>query len=163
MSVMEYEIHKSTRHCAVTGRELSPGETFYSVLKREGSGVVREDYAREAWQGPPAAAIGWWKSRVPTTDARKMQWAPNEVMLDLFEGFADQPAQADLHYVLALLLVRRRVMRWEDTEQDEGRETMVLYCPRRDTEYRVLAEPPAESRVAEIQQELARLLFADAT
>jgi hypothetical protein len=39
---------------------------------------------------------------------------------------------------------------------------MVLYCPRREAEYRVPATPPSDERVAEIQQELARLLFADA-
>ena len=92
----------------------------------------------------------------------KMYWAPNDVMLDLFDEFADEPAQADLRYVLALLLLRRRVMRLEDTETGETGETMVLYCPRRETEYRVSAAPPGPDRVSEIQQELARLLFANA-
>jgi hypothetical protein len=163
MSVMEYEIHKSTRHCAITGRELQPGEVFYSVLRPAGDDIVREDYSTESWQGPPESIIGWWKSRLPTVEARKVHWAPNDVMLDLFEGFADDPAQADLRYVLALLLIRRRVMRLEDTETGPQGETMVLFCPRRDEEYRVVAAPPDEARVAVIQQELAQLLFANAT
>jgi hypothetical protein len=171
---MDYEIHRSTRHCAKTGRELVPGEEFYSVLTEAGSALLREDFSAEAWEGPPAAAIGWWKSHVPSPDARKLHWAPNDVMLDLFEQLADDSGQADLRYVLALLLIRRRVMRLEDTERDEaadestrkeGRshETMVLYCPRRESEYRIAAMPPTAERASEIQRELARLLFADAT
>ncbi len=163
MSVMDYEIHKSTRHCAATGRELKPGEAFYSVLKRSGAELVREDFSAEVWDAAPADALAWWKSHVPSPDAKRIHWAPNDVMLHLFDQLADQPDQADLRYVLALLLIRRRVMRLEDTEKGEGAEEMVLYCPRREAEYRVTTAPPSELRIAEIQQELARLLFANAT
>lgn len=175
---MDYEIHRSTRHCAKSGRELVPGETFYSVLTATGSQLEREDFANESWEGPPEGALGWWKSHVPSPDARKLHWAPNDVMLDLFEQLADDTGQADLRYVLALLLIRRRVIRLEDTERSEttagpagatpdekidAGETMVLYCPRRESEYRIAAVSPTAERVIEIQQELARLLFAHAT
>jgi hypothetical protein len=50
-------------------------------------------------------------------------------------------------------------MRLEESESDEqGREIMVLYCPRREATYKVPAVAPEESRVQEIQGELARLL-----
>ena len=66
-----------------------------------------------------------------------------------------------MRYVLALLLIRRRVVRLEETERDEqGREVSVLYCPRRETTYRVVVELPTDERTDEIQEELARLLFA---
>jgi hypothetical protein len=133
------------------------------VLTTSGTQVVREDFAAEAWSGPPDHALGWWKSHVPSTEARKMHWAPNDVMLDLFEGFAADLEQADMRFVLALLLIRRRVLRLEETEYGEPGETMVLYCPRRDAEYRVTAASPSAERVNQIQQELARLLFAEAT
>ncbi len=160
MSVMEYEIKRSTRHCAKTGRELTPGDAFYSVLRAAGSEVVREDYSAEAWDGPPEAAIGWWKARVPQPDAKRVQWAPNEVMLQLFEDLEGQGEHADLRYVLTLLLIRRRVMRLEETEQTEQGEVMVLYCPRREAEYRASIVMPTEERVREIQEQLAGLLFA---
>src|SRR6185312_16255453 len=95
--------------------------------------------------------------------ARKMHWAPHDVMLELFEELAEQPDKQDLRYVLALLLVRRRVCRLEETQRDEtGHEIMILHCPRRETDYQVVVESPNETRTAEIQQELAKLLFADA-
>jgi hypothetical protein len=61
------------------------------------------------------------------------------------------------------LLVRRRVMRLEEEEHDDqGREVLVLYCPRRETTYRVPVVAPDESRINQIQDELARLLFSHA-
>ena len=160
----EYEIQRFSRHCTTTGRELTPGEEFYSVLNEEGSELVRKDYSAAAWQGPPEQALGWWKSQVPNPNAKKVHWAPNEVMLHFFEELGDDPGRADIRYVLALLLLRRRVFRMEQEERDaDGREVLGVYCPRRERSYQVPAAVPDESRVQEIQDELARLLFAHAT
>jgi hypothetical protein len=82
-------------------------------------------------------------------------------MLHLFDELEHQPARQDMRYVLALLLVRRRVMRLEEeVKEPDGREALVLYCPRREATYRVPAVMPDEPRTNEIQQELANLLFA---
>jgi hypothetical protein len=158
---MDYEIQRCTRRCAATDRELQPGEEFYSVLVADGAKLVRHDFSVEAWQGPPEGAVGWWKSQVPRPDAKRVHWAPNDVMLHLFDELEQQPARQDMRYVLALLLVRRRVMRLEEeVKEPDGRETLVLYCPRREATYRVPAVMPDEPRTNEIQQELASLLFA---
>jgi len=160
---MDYEIQRSTRHCAATGRELAPGEEFYSVLVAEGAEWKRLDYCLEAWSAAPSGAIACWKSQVPHPNARRMHWAPNDVMVQFFEELEAQPDRQDMRYVLALLLVRRRVMRIEETERDpQGGEVLVLYCPRKEATYRVRVAAPEESRVGQIQEELARLLFARA-
>jgi len=160
---MDYDIQRFTRHCAATGRELPPGEPFYSVLVVEGSETKRYDYSAEAWKGPPEGALGWWKSQVPDRNTGRIGWAPNDVMLEFFEELAGQPERQEMCYLLGLLLVRRRVMRHEETETDaQGREILVLYCPRRETTYKVAAATPDPSRIEAIQEELARLLFAGA-
>ncbi len=162
--LMDYEVQRCTRQCVVSGRELKPGETFYSVLKSEGANVVRQDYAEEAWTGPPDNVIGWWKSQVPTGDPRKLHWAPNDVMLELFEQLADQPERFDFRYVLSLLLIRRKLLRLEESERDAaGNEIVLLSCPTRETEYRVEVVLPDAPRAQEIQEELQRLLFAKGT
>jgi len=156
---MEYEVQRCTRHCAASGRELIPGEEFYSVLAAEGSELNRHDYSAEAWQGPPEQAVGWWKSQIPDRAGRRKHWAPNDVMLQFFDELAEQGDKRDMRYVLALLLVRRRVMRLEDNEtDDQGHDVMVLHCPRRDATYKIPAVVPNRRRIEEIQEELARLL-----
>ena len=162
--MMDYELPRSSRHCATTGRELAPGEEFYSALFAAGAELERRDYSREAWQGPPENCVGWWKSQIPTPEAKRLHWAPNDVMLQFFEELEQKPERQDMRYVLGLLLVRRRVMRLEETEHEAGQgEVLVLYCPRRDTTYRVPVVTPSESRVDAIQEELATMLFANAS
>ena len=156
---MDYEIQHTARRCATTGREFAPGETYYSVLLAEGAEVNRYDYAADAWQGPPEEAIGWWKSQIPNRNEAKKHWAPNDVMLQFWDELADQPNKQDMRYVLTLLLIRRRVFRLEEEKSDDqGREVLVVYCPRRETTYEILAVMPEPQRVDEIQEELAALL-----
>jgi hypothetical protein len=160
--MFDFEIQRCSRRCAQTQREFQPGDVYYSVLVPRGSQVVRLDYSEPAWEGPPDDAIGFWRARVPAPDSQRAQWAPNDVMLDYFERLAADPARSDVRFVLALLLLRRRILRLETTEQCEGQEVLVLHCPRKDSEYKVLQLEPEPQRVREIQEELARLLFDDA-
>lgn len=157
--LMDFEVQRITRHCAKTGRELKPGEVVYSMLVSEGSQVVRRDFAADSWEGPAEGSLGWWKSHVPKSDAKKMQWAPNDVMLELLEQLEAVPEKHDMRYVLALLLIRRRVVRLEETEQDAAGEVSVLYCPKREATYRVSTVMPDDQRTVEIQAELSKLLF----
>ncbi len=155
---MDFEVQRCTRRCAVTQREFAPEETFYSVLVGDGADVKRIDYSFEAWTGPPEDSLGWWKSRMPGANKKK-NWAPNDVILDFFDRLESQPQRSDMRYVLALLLVRRRVFREEGEEADEqGRPTLTVYCPRRDATYSLPVVTPEESRIEAIQDELAHLL-----
>lgn len=163
-SMLDYEIHRCSRKCASTGRQFEPGEEFYSVLEAQGSEVVRLDYSTDAWEGPPEKSIGWWKSHMPEANANRTQWAPNDVMLDLFERWEGDPTQADIRYILALLLIRRRVLKEETEEKLEGQGNMlIVYCPKKDQTYQVPMITPKATRVQEIQEELANLLFANAS
>jgi hypothetical protein len=159
----EFEVQRCSRHCAASERLLEPGEEFFSMLVEEGEEMVRQDFSREAWQGPPEESIGWWKATMPMPDAHKVHWAPNDVLLDYFERLEDDEAQRDMRYIMALLLVRRRVARHEETQSEGGQETMTIYCPRREKSYPVLVIDPTQQRAEEIQNELTQLLFADAT
>ena len=158
---MDFDVQKPTRTCAATGAEIAAGRTFYSALVREGAEVRRLDYTAEAWTGPPADAVGWWKSVMPERDgAAKRKLAPSEVLLELFRELIDAPDRHDLRYVLTLLLIRRRLLRLEDTTTDDaGKETMVLYCGRDEQTYRVPTTKPDEARAEEIQQYLSQLLY----
>lgn len=156
---MEYETLHFSRQCAETGRSLEPGETYYTVLLQEGAELVRIDYARESWPGPPELAVAWWKSKIPDAKSAKKHWAPNDVMLDVFDRLGEESERADERYILALLLVRRRVMRIEQFETDEeGRDVLALFCPRRDETHQIAVIEPTPERTEEIQDRLAELL-----
>ena len=162
-NAVDFQIQRCSRRCFVTDEEFRPGEVFYSVLIAEGAEIIRRDFCKSSWGGPPADSVGWWQSCMPTATSKKIGWAPNDVMLEFFQELADKPEKKDLRYVLTLLLIRRRVMRLEETDQEqEGREQLVVYCSRQEEIYRVPVVQPNPTRTQEIQDELANLLLANA-
>ena len=46
----EWPIKHRSESCNVTQRPFAPGESFYTLLHREGDGFRREDLSEEAWQ-----------------------------------------------------------------------------------------------------------------
>lgn len=163
MQAMDYDLQKTARICTATGREIAAGEPFYTALMREGTELRRLDYAAEAWSGPPENAIGWWKSTMGDREAKKPKLAPSEVLLELFRELGESSDRSDLRYVLTLLLIRRRLLRLEETVQEpDGSETSVLFCPRDEQTYRVTTVVPNEARRREIQEYLSQLLYAPA-
>ncbi len=160
--MLDFDVQRFTRHCCQTDRQFEPRDVVFSALVAVGGDVIRKDFSEQAWTGPPEGTIGWWKSQVPDAAATKMHWAPNDVILHYFEQLEGDTEKADMRYVLALLMIRRRIVRLEETEADgQDGDTLVLYCPRNEREYRVPTATPSESRVDEIQNELAELLFAN--
>jgi hypothetical protein len=147
--MLDFIVQRCTRRCHASQRELKPGETFYSVLMADGAEVTRRDYAPECWEGPPADSLGWWKSQMPSPESNKLHWAPHEVMLHYFQQLGE--------------MIRRRILRLERSEIDpQGQEWLTLYCPRSENEYRIPVTTPDADRVQAIQDDLARLLYADA-
>jgi hypothetical protein len=171
--LLDFEVQRCTRRCAVTDRALEPGELSYSVLEVHGADVVRKDFCSEVWTGAPESALGWWKTRIPEPAAKKVKLAPNDVLLELFDELADRPEQSDVRYVLTLLLIRRRVLRLDAPTEPIGAalppakhccspEMMFVYCTKRDATYSVPAVMPDPARIDEIQQQLSELLIAGA-
>lgn len=111
----EYKVSRCSRRCHVEDRPLQEGEAYVSVLIDGADAYERRDYSAAAWSGPPDDTIGWWRSRMPTAGERKSERksvpAPKAVLIDLLTQMSESPEQGKIGYLLALLLLRRRVMR----------------------------------------------------
>ncbi|MDR2762900.1 MAG: hypothetical protein LBB88_09885 [Planctomycetaceae bacterium] len=154
------EVPKASRNCFVSGRELLSGESFFSILVEENDAYVRKDYAIENWSSPPEKFIAWWKSVVQNSNDKKLKLAPNDVLLDLFNQINTNPGQADLLYVLSLLLIRRRLFRYDREEQDEnGQKKMFVYSIKENNSFEILVTMPNSQRLEEIQNQLANMLY----
>lgn len=157
--LLDFEISHCSRHCATSGRTFAPTEPYFSTLHIEGGIAVRRDYATEAWHGAPEEALAWWKSQTPSAGGARLKLAPQDVLLNLFVELADQPDEAEFRYVLGLLLVRRRIVKLEETRRDAEGETMVLDCPRREERFELRVAPPDAQRTEALQRRMIDLLY----
>jgi len=156
----EYQIQPPTRRCHASGRELKPGERFYSVLLDEGGKLVRYDYGDEAWAGPPTKAFGFWSGRVPVESGPGWRHLDDDVLLDYFERLDTDAgvSRARSRYVVALLLMRRRKLKFEEAVMEQGQEILVLRCVQAQKKYRVPNPRLTEEEMAAVQEEVHELL-----
>lgn len=158
--MIDYEIAPSARVCTATGRELKPGEKVYSVLLDSAGKFVRQDFAVEAWQGPPAGAYGFWLGQVAAPDGPRRLPINDELLTDCFLQLEGQtePAKINVRYVLALLLMRRRRMRFEETTTEAGRELLGLKCVRTGERHRVINPGLGADELSAVQEDVFKAL-----
>jgi hypothetical protein len=158
---MDLKLHRPHGTCALTGRPFAAGEAFYSALVRGKGALDRLDIAAEAWGGPPDQTLAWWKSAYPTAEAAGPALAPVDVLLDVLEELDGRPDDEPLRYLLALQLVRRRVLKVvEDPAARPAGDDLTLACRKRDREYHVRAVPPQEVAAAGVEERLTALLWS---
>jgi hypothetical protein len=156
----EYQIEANTRRCALTGRQLQPGEKYFSVLLDEGGRFQRRDYSREAWQGPPQGAFSFWAGRIPDADESRRPKIDDEMLLDCFgrlEG-DDDPGRIRFRYIVALLLMRRKRFRFDEARTDGEYETLILRCNRTGQQHRVVNPLLTEDEMVAVQEEVFKVL-----
>lgn len=120
----DWEVGRTSGRCAASGRELAEGEEFYAVLFDRNGTLERVDYSFDSWTGPPEGAFCVWKSRVPVREKKKVVWVDDEVLVNLFTRLADEEDEFKIRFrfVLALLLMRKRLLKYEQTMRDGERE-----------------------------------------
>ena len=150
------QIGGSSLRCSRTGRPLQPGERFYSVLYERDGGFEREDISMEAWQGPPENAFSFWVSRVPDRQTPRRLTVDDDVLFDCFDRFeTDGDASKDnFRYILALLLLRRKRLRFEDAQTRPDGEYMILRCSRSQKTYTIRSPDLTDDQIAEIQEQV---------
>lgn len=156
----EYQIQPGSRRCSQTGRELKPGEKFYTVLIENDGRFVRMEYAPEAWSGPPPDAFSFWMAHVPRSDSQPKMIIDDDLLMDCFQRLDGQVETKKLHfrYVVALLLMRRKRFRFEDMKVVKGDEILVLRCVRTKAVYEVLNPQLSEAEIEQVQEQVVQLL-----
>lgn len=148
-----YPIARATGLCAATGRAIAVGEKCVAVLveRGEGQGMERIDFSPESWEAgarpkAPLRMVGSWRTTVAAHDAKKNRFLDDDELLDLFEQMqeAADPRRLAFRYVLALLLIRRRLLRHEGTRPGGEDATPVLLVSRRK------GSAPGEAPVLEV-------------
>jgi hypothetical protein len=157
---MEYHIQPNTRHCAVSGREIKPGERFYSVLLERDHQFFRQDYSDDAWKGPPEGTFSFWMGRLQDSKDRRPPPIDDDLLLDCFHRLEGQtePHQLNFRYVVTLLLMRRKLFRFEDARPAKGRETLVVRSVRDRKTYEVVNPRLTEEEILAVQDEVFKVL-----
>jgi hypothetical protein len=159
----QWEVESSSGRCAATGRLFKEGEEFYTVLFEEGESFKRADYCTEAWNGPPEGAYCHFKSRVPVRERRRQLLVADELLLGFFQRLAaeTEPVRVQFRFVLALILMRKRLLRYEGSASEDGSEVWQMVSPREQTSHRVVNPHLTDEQIESVSRQLGAILHGD--
>lgn len=159
----QWEVESATGRCAVTARPLAEGEEFHTVLFEDGESFRRADYSLEAWTGPPDGAFCHFRSRVPVKEAKKRLLVNDELLIAFFQRLADErePIRVQFRFVLALILMRKRFLKYESTTTESGTEVWEMLLTRDQSHHRVVNPNLTDDQVETVSRELSVILHDD--
>ncbi len=159
----EYEIAGASGTCSACGREFAGGEAYVAALFQEGAGFLRRDYCPDCWEAQRAQAHGafsTWRGRTPHPSQPAKRFVDDEVLVDFFErlGEDDEPARVNFRFVLALMLMRKRLLTYDGSETDQaGREIWNMTLRRQRKRVKVVHPPLDEAGIAEVSAQLGAI------
>jgi hypothetical protein len=169
-----FEVARATGVCGASGRPLTVGETYVACLwsspPAEGQDterLSRTDYSTDAWIGgarPAGPIVGHWRATLAAPNTCKRTLIGDDELLDLFLQLAEatEPKRQAFRYLLALILVRKRLLRVETARR---RGTLVVRLrPVGDTPGEIVevTDPGMdETLVAEATEQLSAVLASD--
>jgi len=161
MAITDWEIERTTLVCAASGREFAEGEEIYSALYEEAGTFVRRDYSTACW--PPAdveRVFCFWKTRAPKKSAPARRFVDDEVIMDFFRRLEgrEEAQKRNFRYVLALLLMRKKVLKFREMRREGEDMVMVLHDQVSDCEYEVVDPRLTPEQVEEVSVEVGRVL-----
>ncbi len=188
-----YQVQRATGKCAITGRELEPGEPYMATLievdpesvertEAESAdksnddasaandlGMRRLDICMEAWNHnpppPPDGIFCYWKTVVPEPTEKRRLFVDDAVLLNLFRRLEDdeQPKRQAFRFVLGLILMRKRLLKYEGSERvkgDDGTDVdwWLVKAKGEEDPIRVLNPRLGDDEVQQVTEQLSEVL-----
>ncbi len=156
-----YEVARPHGRCHVTGAAIEPGTKFMAALRETPAGFERVDVLLHAWpQFDRADVLAHWQTVMPRHEQKKKLFVDDQVLCELFErlGSANEPAKLNFRFVLGLILMRKRMVIYETSRVDDGREVWAVRFKGRDERMDLVNPKLDEAQVQEVSQQLGEIL-----
>jgi len=161
----QYQVARPTGVCAARGCTLEPGSPCIATLcEREADeGFDRKDFSIEAWEDGerPDRLFSFWRTDVAEPDTNRTPLIDDEVLLDLFVRLADddRPQRVSFRFVVMLILMRKRKLRFVGREGDDERWLVRVVGSGSEAPPLVVVNPRLdESDIRDLTEQLREIL-----
>ncbi len=159
----QWDVARCTTVCSASGRELAENEPIFAVLYDEGDTFRREDYSLEDWPGPPADCYCFFKTCVPAREKKKRLLLDDDVLVSFFTRLAEETLdeRVRFRFVLALILMRKRILKYEQTTNENEVETWHMRLVREQSMHKVINPHLDDSQIESVSRQLGAILHGD--
>ena len=170
----EYNITRTAGRCAACQKELAPGQEFVATVREvpaagDEDELVRQDYCLDCW-GPTREAttadksvFGIWHARAAAPREKKKTFVDDDLLVNFFDRLEDaaEPAKVQFRFVLALILMRKKLLAYDGIEPGEGDGPWLMHFRGSGRKCRVVDPHMDEEKIAQVSRQLGEVLEGD--
>lgn len=160
----EWEIKKTLGQCYGTDREFDYGEEYFASLVQTEEGLQRRDFSAEYWDSQKPEVYCYWKTKLPHPDQKRKLFIDDEMLMVFFERLAEETQQEkiDFRFVLTLILMRKRRLKYDSSKTEDGREIWRLRVVGGDKQFVEVLNPQLdEERIEQLSSQVGQILQVD--
>ncbi len=124
----EWEIRRPTGICSGSGEPIEQGNEYFAALVETAEGFERRDYCLSYWQENQPKVFYFWKTKLADPEKKKKLFIDDDMLMAFFERLENepQPNKINFRFVLALILMRKRLLRYEQTQVEDGQDVWTM-------------------------------------
>ena len=162
----EWHISKAHKDCFSCQKLFETGETMHSCVEEDKVTFLlsRQDLCEKCWVNfDKKKSFTNWKTIKSAEINKKAIIVDNDVLLNLFERLKDSESERNRSYayLLSLILMRKRVLVFDDVHFENGEEYMVMsYRPKRESDGEVQVIDPhlSAEQINSLSDDLNKLI-----
>ena len=159
----EWEINKPLGQCCGTGRKIEYGEEYFGALVEIDEGLQRRDFCADYWESEKPNVFCYWRSKLPHPDQKKQIFVDDEMLMAFFERLENETGQekVNFRFVLALILMRKRRLKYDATRVENGKEIWRLRIVSEKEIVEVINPHLDEEQIEQLSSQIGQILQTD--
>jgi len=162
----DWEVNKPLGQCFGSGRKIEHGEEYFGALVVAEEGLQRQDFCAEYWESEKPDVFCHWKTKLPEPGQKKQLFVDDQMLMTFFERLARETDQEkiDFRFVLTLILMRKRLLKYDESRTEDGKEIWRLRIPGdRSAEGLVEVVNPHldEEQIEQLSSQIGEILHPD--
>ncbi len=157
----EWNIEKPLGQCCGTGQKIQPGQEYIAALVQTDQGLQRRDYCIQFWDQHKPPVYCYWKTRLPTGEPKKQLFIDDGMLMAFFERLAEEtdPEKLNFRFVLALVLMRRRRLKYDSTYTVGGQDIWRLRITGTTDDFVEVVDPHlSEEQIEQLSSQITQIL-----
>jgi len=159
----EWEINKPLGQCYGSGKAIEYGDEYFGALVETDEGLQRKDFCSDYWQNQKPEVFCFWKTRLPNPEQKKQIFVDDDMLMAFFERLEKETEQDKINFrfVLALILMRKRRLKYDETKIEDGSEIWLLKVAGEKHTVEVINPHLDEEQIEQLSSQIGQILQTD--
>lgn len=159
----DWEINKPLGQCYGSGRKIEYGEEYFGALVETGEELQRQDFCADYWEKEKPSVFCYWKSKLPDPGQKKQIFVDDQMLMAFFERLENETEQekVNFRFVLALVLMRKRRLKYDATKVEDGKEIWRLKIVGDKQAVEVINPHLDEEQIGQLSSQIGGILQTD--